>query len=88
MGVSVACAWEPGRLAYVSEARRNRAGWMVRKISTAEDDGAFDREFWSRQSPEQRFEAAWQCVLDWAAMKGVSESELRLQRSIVRVQRR
>lgn len=61
---------------------------MVRKVRTNEEDGSFDREFWAKQSPEQRFEAAWQCVLDWAAMKGVSERELRLQRSVVRVQRR
>jgi hypothetical protein len=36
---------------------------------------------------EQRFEAAWQCVLDFAALKGLSPTELRLQRTVVRVQR-
>ncbi len=68
--------------------RRNRSDWMTRKLPTNEDDGAFDREFWARQTAEQRFEAAWQCVLDYAAMKGLREPELRLQRSVVRVERR
>ena len=72
----------------MSDERRNRLDWMTRKVATDGDDGSFEREFWARQSPQQRFEAAWQCVLDWAAMKGVTERELRLQRSIVRVQRR
>ena len=59
----------------------------VRVIRDGYDDGSFDAEFWGGLSAEKRFEAAWQCVLDWAAFKGIDEDQLRLQRSVVRVQR-
>ena len=60
----------------------------ARLVRRGEAEAEFDREFWAHQSPEQRFEAAWQCVLDYAAMKVISEPELRLQRSVIRVERR
>jgi hypothetical protein len=66
--------------------RRERI--VVGKTRLGEDDGSFDATFWSALSPEERLEATWQAVLDWAAMRGVDERELRLQRSVVRVERR
>ena len=71
----------------MTAARKDRSDWMTRKVASGDEDGSFDREFWARQTVEQRLEAAWQCVLDYAAMKVMSERELRLQRSVVRVQR-
>ncbi len=60
----------------------------VRKAPLGDDDGRFDSRFWARQTPEARIEAVWQAVLDWAAMKGIDERELRLQRSVVSIARR
>ena len=69
-------------------SRAQRKDWQVAVSRSAEEVERFDRAFWASQTPEGRFEAAWQCVLDWAAMKGIDANELRLQRSVVRVQRR
>jgi hypothetical protein len=66
----------------------SRRFWMTRKIRSGDDDGSFDAAFWSRLTPEQRFEAAWQAVLDGAILRGTDERQLRLQRSVVRVERR
>ena len=65
-----------------------RQGWTSQVSRTPEEVEAFDQRFWAKTTPEQRFEAAWQCVLDWAAMRGIDERELRLQRHVVRVERR
>ena len=67
---------------------RRRASMTVRKARLGDDDGRFDSEFWARQTPEARLEAVWQAVLDWAALNGIDEGELRVQRSVVRVERR
>jgi hypothetical protein len=71
----------------MSNAER-RAAMSVRKAPLGDDDGRFDSRFWARQTPEARIEAVWQAVLDWAAMKGIDERELRLQRSVVSIARR
>lgn len=60
----------------------------VRVVRAGEGEVAFEREFWGRVSPEQRLEAVWQATLDWAAMRGMHESELGLQRHLVRIERR
>jgi hypothetical protein len=60
---------------------------MIRKIKLGEDDGAFDADFWAQFSPEERLEAVWQATLDWAAMKGLNEDKLRLQRTVVGIKR-
>jgi hypothetical protein len=74
--------------ARAARARERRKSGRAHVIREGHDDGSFDVEFWSSLPPETRFEAAWACVLDLAAMKGIDEAELRLQRSAVRVQRR
>lgn len=70
----------------MSDERSRRI--TVHKHRLGEDDGGFDAAFWARLTPSERLEAAWQAVLDWAAMRGIDERELRLQRSVVRVERR
>ena len=74
-------------LSRMTNAER-RASMTVRKAPLGDDDGRFDAAFWARQTPEARIEAVWEAVLDWAAMKGIDERELRLQRSVVSVARR
>ena len=68
-------------------ARDRRQRMTVDVIREGHDDGAFDLVFWGSVSAEQRFSAAWQCVLDWAAFKRIDGDQLRLQRSAVRIQR-
>ena len=61
---------------------------MVRKTTLKDDDGSFDAEFWARLRPEERLEAVWQATLDYAALHGIDENELRLKRTVVRIIRR
>jgi hypothetical protein len=48
----------------------------------------FDREFWSRLTPEQRVECLWDMVLEARELKGLHGDEPRLQRSVLRIERR
>lgn len=55
----------------------------------ARDDGSFDIEFWRRVGVEGRFAAAWKMVCEAAAIRGEqSNREPRLQRSVLRIERR
>jgi hypothetical protein len=68
-----------------SERRRRIATARVVRIS--DDDGSFDRAFWSRYSPSERMALAWQMVLEWAAWRGVDADQLRLRRSVTATRR-
>lgn len=48
-------------------------------------DRGFDIYFWQEQGPEAIFKAAWELVVNYATSRGMNESELRLQRSVVRI---
>lgn len=50
-------------------------------------DREFDIQFWQGLSSEARANAAWEMVVDYWQMKGKTEDELRLQRSVESVQR-
>ena len=52
------------------------------------DDGQFDREFWREVGAEGIFAAAWQMVQEARAFRGETGGQPRLQRSILRIQRR
>lgn len=55
----------------------------------ARDDGSFDIEFWRRVGAEGRFAAAWEMVREADAIRGVQNArEPRLQRSVLRIERR
>jgi hypothetical protein len=55
----------------------------------ARDDGSFDVEFWRRVGAEGRFAAAWEMVCEADAIRGVQNArEPRLQRSVLRIERR
>jgi hypothetical protein len=47
-----------------------------------------DIGFWQRQGPEAIFAAAWEMVGDAWEIKGRDPNELRLQRTVVHLQRR
>ena len=68
-------------------AERQQRGFMTRKIGLHEDDGSFDREFWSRIDPDRRIEMVWELTLEWYAWQGIDGTQQRLQRSVVSVKR-
>jgi hypothetical protein len=62
---------------------------MARVIKRGEaDEGAFDREFWRRVGPEGRFAASWDMVAEVSALRDAYAGQSRLQRSVVRLERR
>lgn len=69
-------------------ARLRRSKAIVAKTRLHEDDGSFDRAFWSRYTPSERFALSWEMVREWATAQGIDECQLRLHRSIVRIKRR
>lgn len=50
-------------------------------------DREFDIQFWQGLSSEARANTVWEMVVDYWTMKGKTEDELRLQRSVESVQR-
>ena len=61
---------------------------MARKIRLKEDDRSFDLAFWQRVGAEGRFAATWQAVVDLVRMGKLDEDQLRLRRSVTRLERR
>jgi hypothetical protein len=47
----------------------------------------FDIEFWQKLGPARILEAAWDVVVTAAAVRGISEDQLRLQRSVTKLER-
>jgi hypothetical protein len=65
------------------------AHFVMEKPGKIEDiDRSFDIEFWQRQTPGARFDAAWELVVFAHKHKGQDGSELRLQRTIESLERR
>jgi hypothetical protein len=67
--------------------RRRRIG-IARKIGLHDDDGSFDDEFWSAIDPSERMRLNWEMVVEYHAAQRRDPAELRLRRSVARVQRR
>ena len=62
---------------------------MVRVLRNGEkDDGAFDLEFWEKIGAEGILEAAWDMVQEYREWKGMPGDEPRLQRHVLRIERR
>jgi hypothetical protein len=70
------------------DAREARKKGTSRITRLHEDDGAFDREFWSSVPPSRRLEAVWDLVLEYLAWREPDGGQPRLQRSVLRVERR
>jgi hypothetical protein len=58
------------------------------RVLRGADDGAFDRQFWQSVPPHERLAMVWDMVLESFALKGLPDTEPRLQRSVCRIQRR
>jgi hypothetical protein len=56
--------------------------FVERKGRISDLDRTFDIEFWQAQSPQARFDAAWELVVHYARVKGADVHQLRLQRSV------
>lgn len=51
-------------------------------VRMGEDEREFDDAFWRGIPPDQRVEMLWDMVLDALAVKGATNGEPRLQRSV------
>ncbi|HAJ34784.1 MAG TPA: hypothetical protein DCL15_03685 [Chloroflexi bacterium] len=65
----------------------DKARFVERKGKLSELDRSFDLAFWQAQTPEARFEAAWEMIVRYANVKGLDVRQLRLQRSFATFQR-
>jgi hypothetical protein len=61
---------------------------MARLVRKEEAGRDFDVEFWQALGDAKIFAAAWDLVVTAAAMRGISEDQLRLQRSVATLKRR
>src|SRR5438067_9052545 len=61
---------------------------MTRLVKGRAPGREFDIEFWQKLGPTKIFEAAWDLVVTAAAVRGIGEDQLRLQRSVTNFQRR
>ena len=66
------------------EGRRIQA----KLVRQGEEEREFDRRFWHDAGPKARLEAMWDMVLEAEVWKGRSGDQPRLQRSVLRVERR
>jgi hypothetical protein len=57
--------------------------WTVRVADGPPKDRSFDLEFWQSVSARERWEAAWQMIVDAHAIRGDDEHQLRLQRTVI-----
>ena len=71
-----------------SAASERRRRMTVRKFASHAEADAADLAYWRRASPEEKLEAVWDLVLIHSQMQGQSVDQLRLQRSVCRVERR
>ena len=60
---------------------------MERYGKLTEQDRSFDIEFWQRQEPKARMDAAWEMIIHASRIKGIDVRQLRLQRSVEHFQR-
>ena len=61
---------------------------MERLVRREDADRDFDVEFWQTLGDAKIFAAAWDLVVTSAAMKGLREDQLELQRSVATFRRR
>lgn len=60
----------------------------VRTFGSHAEADAADVAYWRGVSPEEKLEAVWDLVLNYSQMQGHSGDQLRLQRSVCRIERR
>jgi hypothetical protein len=67
---------------------RPARGIVARFVRQGSDEREFDDRFWRELGPVKRLEAVWDLVLEASAWKGADPGQSRLQRSLLRVERR
>src|SRR5438309_5741155 len=60
---------------------------MSRLVKGRPQGREFDIAFWQQLGPAKIFEAAWDLVVTAAAARGIDEAQLRLQRSVTKLER-
>jgi hypothetical protein len=60
---------------------------MMRRGKIQDLDRSFDLQFWQKQAPQTRFDAAWELIVHAWRVKGHDVRQLRLQRSVENFQR-
>jgi hypothetical protein len=60
---------------------------MERLVRNRAPGREFDVEFWQALGPARILEAAWSLVVAAASRKGINEDQLRLQRSVEKLER-
>jgi len=60
---------------------------MMRRGRIEDLDRSFDLQFWQKQTPQSRFDAAWELIVHAWRVKGNDVRQLRLQRSVETFQR-
>lgn len=73
---------------FQERARRRRQGMSARLARTGEQRDAFEGEREGALEPFRRAEAVWSLVCDLEALRGENGAQLRLDRSLARVERR
>lgn len=64
-----------------------KTGFMERRGKISDLDRTFDLHFWQAQTPQARFDAAWEMIVHAWRVKGNDVRQLRLQRSVETFQR-
>ena len=60
---------------------------MIRLVRGRAPGREFDIAFWQKLGPTRILEAAWDLVGTAAAVRGISEDQLRRQRSVTKLER-
>jgi hypothetical protein len=67
---------------------KDRSHWTVKKFTSHEDLRVYGIKQWQIESGAARRQAAWELVYDyWIGMKKLKPDELRLQRTVTKIQR-
>lgn len=61
---------------------------IVRKLHRGDDENAIDRAFWKSVDPNERVAFTWTLFEQWLEIRGFDAGQLRLDRSVARVERR
>ncbi len=64
-----------------------RTLFMERRGKIEDLDRSFDLDFWQKQSPQARFDAAWEMIVHAWRVKGKDVRQLRLHRTVETFQR-
>jgi len=65
------------------------ADFVMERFGRIQDtDRSFDIEFWQRQGDEAIFRAAWELAVQYHRDQGMSDDELRLDKSIEHFERK